>query len=207
MCCSPHTFAGGNMSLNERAKDLKLSGGLTIVTVALGWSKQEAPGGHDFDLDASAIGLREGTCPGDDWFVFYGNLAAPGNCIVHSGDNRDGKGEGDDEVIIVDLTKVPSDIDKIVFPVSIHEAEQRDQHFGLISDAYIRLLGPGGATFTRYDLDLNAYGMTSMVFGELYRTKKKIFGHGEWKFRAVGQGYASGLRGIALDFGVNVSES
>jgi tellurium resistance protein TerD len=205
MCCSPHTFAGGNISLSERAQDLNLVGGLTVVTIGLGWSRQDLPGGVEFDLDASAIALAaNGKCPADQWFVYFNNLQAPDDCIVHTGDNLTGEGEGDDEQIILDLTKVPDDIDKIVFPVSIYEAEERGQHFGMVRDAYIRLLGPGGTTFTRYDLELNAFGMTSMVFGEVYRTKKTLFGRREWKFRAIGQGYASGLRGIALDFGVNV---
>lgn len=206
MCCSPHTFAGGNISLSQRADDLNLVGGLTQVVIGLGWNKQEVSGGVGFDLDASAIALVDGSCPSDEWFVFYGNPVSPGSCLVHSGDNLTGEGEGDDETLIVDLTIVPNGIDRIVFPVSIHDAENRGQHFGMVSDAYIRLLGPGGVTFTRYDLALDAYGMTAMVFGEVYRTKKKMFGRKEWKFRAIGQGYAEGLRGIATDYGIEVED-
>lgn len=206
MCCSPHVFAGGNISLSERAADLDLDGGLTVVTIGLGWNKGASPEGYDFDLDASAIALRRGICPGDEWFVYYKNLQAPGNCMVHTGDNQTGEGEGDDEQIVIDLTKVPNDIDSIVFPVSIYDAENREQHFGMVAAAYIRLLGPNNTTFTRYDLELDAFGMTSMVFGELYRTKKKFWGRSEWKFRAIGQGYNNGLRGIALDYGIGVAD-
>ncbi|MGF7228505.1 MAG: TerD family protein [Candidatus Saccharibacteria bacterium] len=204
MCCSPHTFRGGNISLSSRAKDLGLSGGLTVVTIGLGWDKQDIPGDGEFDLDASAIALTKGKCPNDTCFVFYGNLVGLDGCITHTGDNTTGEGDGDDEQIIIDLTKVPDTIDSIVIPVSIYDAKNRGQHFGMVSQAYIRLLGPNGDTFTRYDLELNAWGMTSMVFGELYRTPKRFFGRSEWKFRAIGQGYDTGLQGIALDYGVNV---
>jgi tellurium resistance protein TerD len=120
--------------------------------------------------------------------------------VEHTGDNLTGEGEGDDESILIDLSKVPANVDKIVFPVSIHEADNRGQTFGQVSNAFIRVVNQAdGQELARYDLSEDASTETAMIFGEVYRYNQ------EWKFRAVGQGYASGLRGIALDFGVNVS--
>ncbi|MFB6962085.1 TerD family protein [Streptomyces sp. NPDC056309] len=185
---------GGNVSLSKAAPNL------TNVMVGLGWEERSTTGAP-FDLDASAL-LCNGAnrVLGDEWFVFYNQLTSPDGSVEHTGDNLTGEGEGDDETILVDLTRVPSQCEKIVFPVSIHMADERGQTFGQVSDAYIRVLNQAdGTELARYDLSEDASTETAMIFGELYRY------HGEWKFRAVGQGYASGLRGIALDFGVNVS--
>ncbi|MEV5008300.1 MULTISPECIES: TerD family protein [unclassified Streptomyces] len=185
---------GGNVSLSKAAPNL------TNVMVGLGWEERSTTGAP-FDLDASAL-LCTGAnrVLGDEWFVFYNQLTSPDGSVEHTGDNLTGEGEGDDETILVDLTRVPSQCEKIVFPVSIHMADERGQTFGQVSDAYIRVLNQAdGTELARYDLSEDASTETAMIFGELYRY------HGEWKFRAVGQGYASGLRGIALDFGVNVS--
>ncbi|MEU6004716.1 TerD family protein [Streptomyces sp. NPDC047453] len=185
---------GGNVSLSKAAPNL------TNVMVGLGWEERSTTGAP-FDLDASAL-LCTGAnrVLGDEWFVFYNQLTSPDGSVEHTGDNLTGEGEGDDETILVDLTRVPSQCEKIVFPVSIHLADERGQTFGQVSDAYIRVLNQAdGTELARYDLSEDASTETAMIFGELYRY------HGEWKFRAVGQGYASGLRGIALDFGVNVS--
>lgn len=120
--------------------------------------------------------------------------------MEHTGDNLTGEGDGDDESLLIDLSKVPAQCDKIVFPVSIHMADERGQTFGQVSNAFIRVVNQAdGEELARYDLSEDASTETAMIFGEVYRYQ------GEWKFRAVGQGYASGLRGIALDFGVNVS--
>ncbi|MDJ1134357.1 TerD family protein [Streptomyces iconiensis] len=184
---------GGNVSLSKEAP------GLTAVLVGLGWDVRTTTG-TDYDLDASALLCNaSGKVVSDQHFVFYNNLTSPDGSVEHTGDNLTGEGEGDDETIKVDLAAVPADIDKIVFPVSIHDAEQRSQNFGQVSNAFIRVINQaGGAELARYDLSEDAATETAMVFGELYR-------HGaEWKFRAVGQGYASGLAGIAQDFGVNV---
>ncbi|MFF9677906.1 TerD family protein, partial [Streptomyces eurythermus] len=133
-------------------------------------------------------------------FIFFNNLKSPDGSVEHTGDNLTGEGEGDDESLLVDLSKVPQQCDKIVFPVSIHMADERGQTFGQVSNAFIRVVNQAdGQELARYDLSEDASTETAMIFGELYRYQ------GEWKFRAVGQGYASGLRGIALDFGVNVS--
>ncbi|MFD1828281.1 MULTISPECIES: TerD family protein [Streptomyces] len=184
---------GGNVSLTKEAPNL------TAVVVGLGWDARTTTGA-DFDLDASALLTNaEGKVANDQNFVFFNNLTSPDGSVEHTGDNLTGEGDGDDEVIKVNLAAVPADVAKIVFPVSIYEAEARQQSFGQVRNAYIRVVNQAdGRELARYDLSEDASTETAMVFGELYR-------HGaEWKFRAIGQGYASGLRGIAQDFGVNV---
>jgi tellurium resistance protein TerD len=184
---------GGNVSLSKEAP------GLTAVLVGLGWDARTTTGA-DFDLDASAILTSEtGKVVSDKDFVFYNNLKSSDGSVEHTGDNTTGEGEGDDEVIKVNLAGVPANVAKIVFPVSIYDAETRLQSFGQVRSAYIRIVNQsGGQEIARYDLTEDASTETAMVFGELYRNGA------EWKFRAIGQGYASGLRGIAQDFGVNV---
>ncbi|GAA2124989.1 TerD family protein [Streptomyces synnematoformans] len=184
---------GGNVSLSKEAP------GLTAVVVGLGWDVRSTTGA-DFDLDASALLLgADGKVSSDQHFIFFNNLKSPDGSVEHTGDNLTGEGEGDDEQVKVNLAGVPAEIDKITFPVSIYEAESRQQSFGQVRNAFIRVVNQAdNAEIARYDLSEDASTETAMVFGELYR-------HGaEWKFRAVGQGYASGLRGIAQDFGVNV---
>ncbi|MFH0244511.1 TerD family protein [Streptomyces sp. HK10] len=184
---------GGNVSLTKEAPNL------TAVIVGLGWDARTTTG-TDFDLDASALlTSAEGKVVSDRHFVFFNNLTSPDGSVEHTGDNLTGEGEGDDEVIKVNLAGVPAEVAKIVFPVSIYEAETRQQSFGQVRNAYIRVVNQAdNKELARYDLSEDASTETAMVFGELYR-------HGaEWKFRAIGQGYASGLRGIAQDFGVNV---
>ncbi|MEW1674646.1 TerD family protein [Streptomyces noursei] len=184
---------GGNVSLSKEAP------GLTAVAVGLGWDVRTTTGA-DYDLDASALLCTDaGKVVSDRHFVFYNNLTSPDGSVQHTGDNLTGAGDGDDETLNVALDGVPAEVTKIVFPVSIHDAEGRGQNFGQVRNAYIRVVNQqGGAELARYDLTEDASTETAMVFGELYR-------HGaEWKFRAVGQGYASGLAGIAADFGVNV---
>jgi tellurium resistance protein TerD len=184
---------GGNVSLSKAAPNL------TQVMVGLGWDARSTTGAA-FDLDASALLCTGGRVMGDEWFVFYNQLQSPDGSVQHTGDNLTGEGEGDDESLIVNLPQVPPQCDKIVFPVSIHMADERGQTFGQVSNAFIRVVNHAdGQELARYDLSEDAGTETAMIFGELYRYQ------GEWKFRAVGQGYASGLRGIALDFGVNVS--
>jgi len=184
---------GGNVSLTKEAP------GLAAVTVGLGWDAPTTTGA-DFDLDASAIMLgSSGKAVSDGHFVFFNNLRSPDGSVEHTGDNLTGEGEGDDEAIKVNLAAVPTDTDRIVFPVSIYDADARGQNFGQVRNAFIRIVNQaGGAEIARYDLSEDAGQETAMVFGELYRSGA------DWKFRAVGQGYAAGLRGIALDFGVNV---
>jgi tellurium resistance protein TerD len=184
---------GGNVSLTKQAP------GLTAVIVGLGWEPRTTAGA-DFDLDASALMLNTSAkIISDNHFIFFNNLKSPDGSVEHTGDNLTGAGEGDDEQIKVNLAAVPPECDKINFPVSIYEAETRGQNFGQVRNAFIRVVNQAdGAELTRYDLSEDASTETAMVFGELYRNGD------EWKFRAIGQGYASGLRGIATDFGVNV---
>ena len=186
---------GGNVSLTKEAG----SAGLTAVTVGLGWDVRTTTG-DDFDLDAAAIAVKDdGKVLSDGHFIFFNNKQTPDQTIVHTGDNRTGEGAGDDEAINVNLAGLPADIDKIVFPVSIYEAESRSQNFGQVRNAFIRIVNQAGGTeIARYDLSEDASNETAMMFGELYRNGA------EWKFRAVGQGYSTGLSGIARDFGVNV---
>ncbi|WUD75551.1 TerD family protein [Streptomyces sp. NBC_00510] len=184
---------GGNVSLTKEAPNL------TAVIVGLGWDARTTAGA-DFDLDASALLTgTEGKVLSDQHFVFFNNLRSPDGSVEHTGDNITGEGEGDDEQIKVNLAGVPAEVAKIVFPVSIYDAETRQQSFGQVRNAFIRVVNQADdKELARYDLTEDASTETAMVFGELYR-------HGaEWKFRAIGQGYASGLRGIAQDFGVNV---
>jgi len=184
---------GGNVSLTKEAP------GLTAVSVGLGWDLRTTTG-TDFDLDASAIGVdanKQVASP--QHFVFFNNLRTPDGSIEHTGDNLTGEGDGDDEVIKVNLAAIPPNVEGIVFPVSIYDADNRGQSFGQVRNAFIRVVNQAnGQEIARYDLSEDASTETAMVFGELYRSGA------EWKFRAVGQGYASGLAGIARDYGVNV---
>jgi tellurium resistance protein TerD len=184
---------GGNVSLTKQAP------GLSAVVVGLGWDERTTSG-QAFDLDASALMLTPaGRILSDQHFVFFNNLTSPDGSVEHTGDNLTGAGEGDDEQIKVDLSRVPAEVDRIVFPVSIYEADSRRQNFGQVRNAFIRVINQDdGAELTRYDLSEDASSETAMIFGELYRHS------GDWKFRAVGQGYSSGLAGIARDYGVNV---
>jgi tellurium resistance protein TerD len=184
---------GGNVSLTKEAP------GLTAVTVGLGWDVRTTTG-TDFDLDASALLVDvNNKVISDKHFIFFNNLKSPEGAVEHTGDNLTGEGEGDDEQIKVSLAAVPAEAVKVIFPVSIYDAETRQQSFGQVRNAFIRVVNQGdGNELARYDLSEDASTETAMVFGELYRNGE------EWKFRAVGQGYASGLRGIAQDFGVNL---
>lgn len=184
---------GGNVSLTKEAP------GLTNVVIGLGWDVRTTSG-VDFDLDASALLLgANGKVASDGHFVFFNNVKSPDGSVEHTGDNLTGEGDGDDESIKVNLVAVPIEVEKVVFPVTIYEGTERGQNFGQVRNAFIRVVNAAdNGEIARFDLTEDASVETAMVFGELYR-------HGaEWKFRAVGQGYAAGLRGIAQDFGVNV---
>ncbi|MFC8530941.1 TerD family protein [Nocardia sp. NPDC057227] len=184
---------GGNVSLSKQAPNL------TKVSVGLGWDVRTTTGA-DYDLDASALATGPNLkVLSDLHFIFYNNLRSPEGTIEHTGDNLTGEGDGDDETINVDLAATPPSITNIFFPVSIHDADARAQSFGQIRNAYIRVTDAvTGAELARYDLSEDASTETAMVFGELYRN------NAEWKFRAIGQGYASGLAGIARDYGVKI---
>jgi tellurium resistance protein TerD len=184
---------GGNVSLTKEAP------GLTDVLIGLGWDVRTTDGAA-FDLDASAILLNDtDKVISDKHFIFFNNLTSPDSTVEHTGDNLTGEGEGDDEAIKVNLAGMAQDVQKIVFPVSIYDADNRSQSFGQVRNAFIRVVNSANnAEIARYDLSEDASTETAMVFGELYRNGA------EWKFRAVGQGWTSGLAGIAKDYGVNV---
>ncbi|SEQ83047.1 TerD family protein [Sphingobium sp. YR768] len=184
---------GGNVSLSKEAPGLK------AVHVGLGWDTRVTDGSA-FDLDASVFLLNDGgKVRSDADFVFYNNKNGGNGSVVHQGDNLTGEGSGDDEVVAVSLDQVPADVTKLSFAVTIHEADGRRQNFGMVSNAFIRVLNAdGGAEIARYDLSEDASTETAMIFGDLYRH------NGEWKFKAIGQGFAGGLGPLASSFGVNV---
>ncbi len=178
-------------------------GGLTRVRMGLGWDAVVKKGKfgrsktQSIDLDASCLMFDASGNLADS--VWFRQLRSKDGSVLHTGDNLTGEGEGDDEAVKVNLATVPAEVDRVVFPVSIHDAENRGQSFGQVRNAFIRVVNQaGGAEIARYDLSEDASTETAMVFGELYRNGA------EWKFRAVGQGYASGLAGIAVEYGVDV---
>lgn len=184
---------GGNVNLSKEAPNL------TNMAVGLGWNPR-ATDGQAFDLDAVAFLVNEsGKVRADADFIFFNNLKSSDGSVEHTGDNRTGEGDGDDEVIKVDLTKVPADVSKVVFCAVIYDGQARNQNFGQVANAYIRVVNTqGDAEVARYDLSEDSSTETAMVFGELYKN------NGEWKFRAVGQGFAGGLGPLAASYGVAV---
>lgn len=184
---------GGNVNLSKEAPNL------TNMAVGLGWNPR-ATDGQAFDLDAIAFLVNEsGKVRADADFIFFNNLKSSDGSVEHTGDNRTGEGDGDDEVIKVDLTKVPADVSKVVFCAVIYEGQARNQNFGQVANAYIRIVNTqGGAEVARYDLSEDSSTETAIIFGELYKN------NGEWKFRAVGQGFAGGLGPLAASYGVAV---
>lgn len=187
---------GGNISLAKAAP------GMTNAVIGLGWNPRTTDGAQ-FDLDASALLLgADGKVRTDADFVFYNNLTGDNGAVQHQGDNRTGEGEGDDEVINVSLAQLSPGVEKVVFVASIDQADQRGQNFGQVSDAYIRVFDGddphNNDKGVRFDLGEDASTETALIFGELYRNS------GEWKFRAIAQGYTSGLAGVISDFGLNV---
>lgn len=158
--------------------------GLTKVVVGLGWDVNNFDTGGAFDLDGSAFLLNDtGKASKPEDFVFYGNLNHSSGSVSHQGDNLTGAGEGDDEQIIVDLAALPQNYDKIVFVVNIYQAFQRKQNFGMIRNAFIRIVDArNNNEILKYNLSEDYSGMTAMIFGEVYRY------NGEWKFSAIGQG-------------------
>ena len=174
--------------------------GLKKVVVGLGWDVNAFDTGGDFDLDAAAFLLGDsGKVADSDDFVFYRNLTHSSGSVVHQGDNLTGNGDGDDEQIKVDLSKVPDSVTKIAFTVTIYEAEQRRQNFGQVNNAFIRIYNEEtGEEMIRYDLGEDFSIETAAVFGELYKNG------GEWKFNAIGNGFQGGLAALCANFGVEV---
>ncbi|PXX42494.1 TerD family protein [Undibacterium pigrum] len=183
---------GGNVNLSKEAPGLKK------IVIGLGWDPR-ATDGAAFDLDGSAYLLKaDGKVRADSDFIFYNNLKSTDGSVTHSGDNTTGGGDGDDEKVLVDLTLVPAEIDRIAVCVTIHQAEERKQNFGQVGKAYMRCLnGDGNAEIARFDLSEDGSVETAMIFGEIYRAGA------EWKFKAIGQGFKGGLGPLARSFGVN----
>ena len=174
--------------------------GLKKVVVGLGWDVNQFDTGGDFDLDAAAFLLGDsGKTSKSEDFVFYGNLTHPSGSVQHMGDNFTGEGDGDDEQIKIDLTKVPTDVTKIAFTATIYEPEQRRQNFGQVNNAFIRIYNEEtGEEMLRYDLGEDFSIETAVVFGELYKNNN------EWKFNAIGSGYQGGLAALCANYGVDV---
>lgn len=189
-----------SLAKGQKVDLTKTNPGLLKVMVGLGWDTNKYDGGNDFDLDSSIFLLDEtGKVKDPSDFVFYNNTTGGNGSVVHSGDNLTGDGEGDDEVVYVTLNDVPATIQKITFTVTIHDAESRNQNFGMVSNAFIRLVNDAnGQELIRYDLGEDFSIETALVVGELYR-------HGaEWKFSAIGSGYQGGLAALCNDFGLQV---
>ena len=174
--------------------------GLSKIIVGLGWDVKKYTGGADFDLDAAAYMLGgDGRVTKDIDFIFYNNLKSQCGSVQHMGDNLTGEGEGDDEQIVVDLSKVPANIEKIAFTVTIHEADTRKQNFGMVLNSYVRIVNEvDSREVLRYDLGEDFSIETALVVGEIYRQA------GEWKFNAIGSGFKGGLKALCQNFGINI---
>lgn len=185
---------GGNVSLTQEAPSLK------HLLLGLGWDTRSTDG-VDFDLDATAFMLADsGKVRNDEDFIFYGKLVSNCGSVEHTGDNRTGSGAGDDEALKLTLDKVPSTIKRIAICVTIDEAESRKQNFGQVSGAFMRIVNSDNdVEIARFDLSEDYSTETAMIFGEIYRHND------EWKFKAVGQGYAGGLEAMCRQFGVVVA--
>lgn len=184
---------GGNVSLTKEAPTMN------VAMAGLGWDARVTDG-QDFDLDVSVFMVGEnGKVLNDSGFIFFNNKLSSCGSVEHQGDNRTGEGDGDDEQVKVELNKVPAEVKKLVFAVTIYDAEARKQNFGMVSNSFMRIYNnDNGAEIARFDLSEDASTETAMIFGELYR-------HGaEWKFKAVGQGFSGGLAALASQHGVNV---
>lgn len=194
------------MAINlTKGQRVSLDNSMKLALVGLGWDTNRYDGGADFDLDASVFLLgQDGKLQRDEDFVFYNNLVGRDGAVVHTGDNLTGDGDGDDEVIMIDFEKMPSDIHKIAIVVTIHEAEIRRQNFGQVSNAYIRIakcedeFDTVGEAVLKFDLEEEFSIETALVVAEIYRR------NGEWKFNAVAAGYQGGLEAIIRSFGGNV---
>ncbi|WP_102274852.1 TerD family protein [Cytobacillus massiliigabonensis] len=189
-----------SLSKGQKVDLTKTNPGLTKVVVGVGWDVNKYDGGHDFDLDSSVFLLGDnGKVTSDSDFVFYNNANGGNGSVVHTGDNRTGAGDGDDEQVKVDLANVPANIQRITFTITIHDGEGRNQNFGQVSNSYVRIMSEdSGEELIRYDLGEDFSIETAIVVGELYRHNT------EWKFSAIGSGYQGGLAALAKDFGLQI---
>ena len=188
------------LSKGQRIDLTKTNPGLAKAVIGLGWDTNKYSGGHDFDLDASAFLVdAHDNCVNDLDFVFYNNLEHPSGGVIHTGDNRTGEGDGDDEQIIVDFSKIPAHIEKIGITVTIHDAEARSQNFGQVSNAFVRVVDEETQDeLLRFDLGEDFSIETAVVVCELYRHG------GEWKFNAIGSGFSGGLAALCRNYGLQV---
>jgi len=190
-----------NLQKGQKVDLTKGNPGLSKLIVGLGWDTNKYDGGADFDLDASAFLLGENgkvTTQGD--FIFYGNLKHASESVEHMGDNLTGEGDGDDEQITVNLSRVPANISKIAFTVTIYESDKRRQNFGQVSNAYIRIVDEStGTELIHYDLGEDFSIETAVSVGELYKH------NGEWKFNAIGSGFQGGLAALCANYGIEVA--
>lgn len=188
-----------SLSKGERIDLTKSNPGLSKVIIGLGWDTNKYSGGHDFDLDASAFLLHEdGKARGIQDFVFYNNLTGGNGSVEHTGDNRTGEGDGDDEQIKVDMSRVPTDIHRVGITVTIHDAQARAQNFGQVSNAYVRLVDElTGNEVLRFDLGEDFSVETAVVVCELYRNGN------DWKFQAIGSGFSGGLQALCKNYGLD----
>lgn len=189
-----------SLSKGQKVSLTKDNPGLTKVIVGLGWDTNSFDTGSAFDLDAAAFMVGDnGRCPSDKEFIFYGNRNHPSGAVTHLGDNTTGAGDGDDEQIKIDLSLIPAEVSKIAFTVTIHQADERRQNFGQVSNSFIRIYNEAnGQELMRYDLGEDFSIETAAVFGELYKN------NGEWKFNAIGSGYQGGLAALCGNFGIDV---
>lgn len=188
-----------NLSKGQKVDLTKGNPGLSKILVGLGWDVNAFDSGGAFDLDATCFVLdASGRCPTDKDFVFYGNLAHPSGSIKHLGDNLTGDGDGDDEQVQIELANIPATVDKVAFTVTIHEADQRNQNFGQVSNSFIRIVDENTNTeLIRYDLGEDFSIETAVVVGELYRNGA------EWKFNAIGSGFQGGLGALCGHYGID----
>lgn len=188
-----------SLSKGQRIDLSKEAPGLVRSIIGLGWDTNKYSGGHDFDLDASAFIVNEnGKAPDETHFIFYNNLSGCNGAVVHTGDNRTGEGDGDDEQIKIDFSKIPSNVHKVAITVTIHDAVNRGQNFGQVSNAFVRLINEDtGQELIRYDLAEDFSVETALVICEIYR-------HGnEWKFSAIGSGFQGGLAALCANYGLD----
>ena len=188
-----------SLAKGQKVSLSKVKPGLQNLIAGLGWDVN-AFDGADFDLDASAFMVgANGKCPSDKEFIFYGNPKHPSGAVESMGDNRTGKGDGDDEQILINLLKVPENIEKIAFTCTINDAEVRGQNFGQVSNAFIRIVDQStGEEIIKYDLSEDFSIETAIVVGELYKN------NGEWKFNAIGNGFQGGLAALCNYYGIDV---
>ncbi len=188
-----------NLSKGQKIDLTKTNPGLSKITVGLGWDTNKYDGGKDFDLDVSLfLTNAAGKVEGERNFVFFNNPQNENGSVVHTGDNRTGAGDGDDEQIKIELAAVPANVEKIAFTITIYEATERNQNFGQVSRAYVRIVNDTNSEeIIRFDLGEDFSVETGVVVGELYRN------NGEWKFNAIGSGYKDGLSGLCRDYGVS----